>query len=100
MAELHHHGRISFRPDDELCNMQGNTYPRAITLAPGTETTVTNSWRHERPREYGDNHRNGAIGDCSQVKSDRIDRWIKREMVNPSRKRINGKPYKGVTKEK
>jgi hypothetical protein len=33
-AELYHHGRISFRPDEELCNIQGNTDRIVIALAP------------------------------------------------------------------
>jgi len=28
---------------------------------------------------YGDNHRNGAVTDRSQVYNDKIDRWIKRD---------------------
>lgn len=34
MTGLYRHGRISFRPDEELCNMQGNTDRVVVTLAP------------------------------------------------------------------
>jgi hypothetical protein len=30
----------------------------------------------------GDNHRNGAVRDRTQVKNDKIDRWIKRDRSN------------------
>jgi hypothetical protein len=50
----------------------------------------------------GDNHRNGAVRDRSQVKNDKIDRWIKRDSDTGRfiGQKDDGKPYKGVTKEK
>lgn len=50
----------------------------------------------------GDNHRNGAVRDRSQVKNDKIDRWIKRDRSNGMfiSQKDDGKPYKGVTREK
>jgi hypothetical protein len=50
----------------------------------------------------GDNHRNGAVRDRSQVKNDLIDRWIKRDRSNGRfiSQKDDGKPYKGVTREK
>ena len=50
----------------------------------------------------GDNHRNGAVRDRSQVKNEKIDRWIKRDRSSGLfiSQKDDGKPYKGVTKEK
>jgi hypothetical protein len=49
-----------------------------------------------------DNHRNGAVRSRTQVRNEKIDRWIKRD-VDSGRfmaQKDDGKPYKGVTKEK
>ena len=50
----------------------------------------------------GDGHRNGAVRECSQVLNPKTDPWVKRDTdtgrfidVNQ-----NGKPHKGVRKEK
>jgi hypothetical protein len=50
----------------------------------------------------GDNHRNGAVRDRSQVKNDKIDRWVKRDRSNGQfiSQKDDGRPYKGVSKEK
>ncbi len=49
-----------------------------------------------------DNHRNGAVRDRSQVKNDKIGRRIKRDRSNGMfiSQKDDGKPYKGVTREK
>lgn len=49
----------------------------------------------------GDGHRRGAVRDRSQVYNDRIDRWTKRDSDTGRfiDQKIDGKPFKGVTKE-
>ncbi len=53
-------------------------------------------------KPYGDNHRNGAVTDRSQVYNDKIDRWIKRDSTTGQfmDQKQDGTPFKGVTKEK
>jgi hypothetical protein len=50
----------------------------------------------------GDGHRNGAVRDRSQVKNPQNDNWTKRD-TNTGRfmdQKQDGKPFKGVRKEK
>jgi hypothetical protein len=53
-------------------------------------------------KPYGDNHRNGAVKNRSQVYNGRIERFVKR---NPETGRFmdvkaDNKPFKGVCTEK
>lgn len=50
----------------------------------------------------GDNHRNGAVKDRSQVHNPKIDRWIKRDHDSGKfiDQKSDKKPFKGVRKEK
>jgi len=50
----------------------------------------------------GDGHRNGAVRDRSQVKNTQSGNWTKRD-TNTGRfmdQKQDGKPFKGVRKEK
>lgn len=49
----------------------------------------------------GDNHRHGAVRSRSQVRNDKIDRWVKRDRDTGRfmGQKDNGQPYKGVRKE-
>ena len=50
----------------------------------------------------GDNHRNGAVRDRSQIHNPRNDRWVKRD-GDTGRfmdQKADPKPFKGVRKEK
>lgn len=50
----------------------------------------------------GDGHRNGAVRDRSQVYNPQNDRWTKRD-ADTGRlmdQKADGKPFKGVRKEK
>ena len=50
----------------------------------------------------GDGHRNGAVRDRSQVHNPQNDHWTKRD-TDTGRfmdQKVDGKPFKGVTKEK
>lgn len=51
---------------------------------------------------YGDNHRQGAVKDRSQVHNPRNDRWVKRDK-DAGRfidQKTDANPFKGVKKEK
>lgn len=51
---------------------------------------------------YGDNHRQGAVRERSQVHNPRNDRWVKRD-TDTGRfidQNTDTKPFKGVRKEK
>lgn len=50
----------------------------------------------------GDGHRNGAVRDRSQVHNPQSDRWTKRDSDTGRfmDQKSDGKPFKGVTKEK
>lgn len=50
----------------------------------------------------GDGHRNGAVRDRSQALNPKTERWVKRD-ADTGRfldVKSNGKPFKGVRKEK
>ena len=50
----------------------------------------------------GDGHRNGAVRDRSQVQNPKNENWTKRD-ANTGRfmdQQVDGKPFKGVRKEK
>lgn len=50
----------------------------------------------------GDGHRNGAVRDRSQVQNPKNENWTKRD-ANTGRfmdQKVDGKPFKGVRKEK
>jgi len=50
----------------------------------------------------GDGHRNGAVRERSQTYNPQNDRWVKRD-ANTGRfmdQKSDGKPFKGVRKEK
>ncbi|MFO0793296.1 MAG: hypothetical protein U0586_04450 [Candidatus Brocadiaceae bacterium] len=50
---------------------------------------------------YGDNHRQGAVRERSQVHNPRNDRWVKRD-TDTGRfidQKADTKPFKGVRKE-
>jgi len=53
-------------------------------------------------KPYGDNHRNGAVKNRSQVHNDKIDRFIKRDAETGKfiDVKSDSKPFKGVRKEK
>jgi hypothetical protein len=50
----------------------------------------------------GDNHRNGAVRDRSQVKNPVTEQWVKRDADTGRFMDVkeDGKPFKGVRKEK
>ncbi len=50
----------------------------------------------------GDGHRNGAVRDRSQTYNPKIDRWTKRDTDSGKfmDQKADGKPFKGVRKEK
>ncbi|QQD13396.1 hypothetical protein [Sphingobacterium sp. UDSM-2020] len=50
----------------------------------------------------GDGHRNGAVRSRSQVHNPRTDQWVKRDAETGRFMDVkqDGKPFKGVTKEK
>jgi hypothetical protein len=50
----------------------------------------------------GDGHRNGAVRDRSQVYNPRTETWVKREDSTGRfmDQKQDGKPFKGVRKEK
>lgn len=50
----------------------------------------------------GDNHRQGAVRDRSQVHNPKNDRWVKRDADNGRflDQKADTKPFKGVRKEK
>jgi hypothetical protein len=50
----------------------------------------------------GDGHRNGAVRSRSQVYNPKNDRWTKRDSGTGRfmDQKANGKPFKGVRKEK
>ena len=50
----------------------------------------------------GDNHRNGAVKDRSQVHNPKNDHWIKRDSDSGKfiDQKSDKKPFKGVRKEK
>jgi len=50
----------------------------------------------------GDNHRNGAVRDRSQVYNPQNDRWVKRDSDTGRfmDQKADARPFKGVRKEK
>ena len=50
----------------------------------------------------GDGHRNGAVRDRSQVHNPKTDQWVKRDSGTGRFMDVkkDGKPFKGVRKEK
>jgi hypothetical protein len=50
----------------------------------------------------GDGHRNGAVRDRSQTYNPRIERWTKRDSDSGKfmDQKSDGKPFKGVRREK
>lgn len=50
----------------------------------------------------GDNHRNGAVKDRSQVHNPKTDTWIKRDVSTGKfmDQKADKKPFKGIRKEK
>ncbi len=50
----------------------------------------------------GDNHRNGAVRDRSQVYNPHNDRWVKRDLDTGRfmDQKSDPRPFKGVRKEK
>jgi hypothetical protein len=50
----------------------------------------------------GDNHRNGAVRDRSQTFNPKTETWVKRDSDSGRfmDQKENGKPFKGVRKEK
>lgn len=53
-------------------------------------------------KPYGDNHRQGAVKDRSQVHNPQNDRWIKRDSDTGKflDQKADKEPFKGVRKEK
>lgn len=53
-------------------------------------------------KPYGDNHRQGAVKDRSQVHNPHNDRWIKRDSDTGKfiDQKADNEPFKGVRKEK
>jgi hypothetical protein len=52
--------------------------------------------------KVGDGHRNGAVKERSQTFNPKTETWIKRDKGNGQFMdgKADGKPFKGVTKEK
>ena len=50
----------------------------------------------------GDGHRNGAVRDRTQVHNPKTDTWVKRDAKTGKfiAGKKDGKPFKGITKEK
>lgn len=50
----------------------------------------------------GDGHRNGAVRDRSQVENPKTGQWVKRDAESGRFMDVkqNGKPFKGVRREK
>lgn len=50
----------------------------------------------------GDGHRNGAVKDRSQTFNPKTETWIKRDIGNGQfmDQKSDGKPFKGISKEK
>jgi V8-like Glu-specific endopeptidase len=50
----------------------------------------------------GDNHRNGAVKGRSQTHNPKTDQWVKRDTTTGQFMDVkaDGKPFKGVRKEK
>lgn len=50
----------------------------------------------------GDGHRNGAVKNRSQVQNPKTDLWVKRDKDTGKfmDNKMDGKPFKGVRKEK
>ena len=55
-----------------------------------------------RNGKVGDGHRNGAVRDRSQTYNHRTETWVKRDSDTGRFMDVksDGKPFKGVTKEK
>lgn len=53
-------------------------------------------------KPFGDNHRNGAVKERSQVFNGKIERFVKRDSETGKFMDVksDGKPFKGVSKEK
>ena len=53
-------------------------------------------------KPYGDNARRGAVSDRSQTYNEKIGRWTKRDSETGQfmDQKQDGKPFKGVRKEK
>ncbi|MDD5008624.1 MAG: hypothetical protein PHU49_10205 [Syntrophorhabdaceae bacterium] len=53
-------------------------------------------------RPYDDGHRHGQVKDRSQTFNDKNDRWVKRDSDTGRfmDQKQDGKPFKGVRKEK
>ena len=53
-------------------------------------------------KPYGDNHREGAVKDRSQVHNPKTDQWVKRDTDTGRFMDVkqDGEPFKGVRKEK
>lgn len=53
-------------------------------------------------RPYDDGHRHGQVKDRSQIFNDKNDRWVKRDSDTGRfmDQKQDGKPFKGVRKEK
>lgn len=53
-------------------------------------------------KPYGDNHRQGAVRERSQVYNPHNDRWTKRDLDTGKfiDQKADDKPFKGVRKEK
>jgi hypothetical protein len=50
----------------------------------------------------GDGHRNGAVGKRSQVYNPKLETWVKRDKETGQfmQQKENGKPFKGIRREK
>lgn len=50
----------------------------------------------------GDGHRNGAVKDRTQVFNSKTETWVKRDATSGQfmDQKADGKPFKGVTKER
>jgi len=51
---------------------------------------------------YGDDHRNGAVSKRSQVYNPKLETWVKRDTKTGQfmQQKEDGKPFKGVRREK
>jgi len=51
---------------------------------------------------YGDGHRNGAVSKRSQVYNAKLETWVKRDKDTGQfmQQKENGKPFKGIRREK
>jgi hypothetical protein len=91
------------------CNLQQQEKIHIIEVL-SCQSGMTATWRIFHPERWcmatnppaGDGHRNGAVRDRSQVFNPVTQRWTKRDTETGRfmDQKADGKPFKGVRKEK